>query len=70
MGKIGEKLALGFGIPFGISIALYAGTAVMSQVCGYTLGSGISQDWLEKSDNVCQLFSSLSQLIGHITNLV
>ena len=70
MGTIGKKLALIIGVPFGVSITLYAGSAVMGQICSYSFGIPMSQEWLEKSSTICQLFSDLSQLIMKITNSI
>ena len=70
MGEKGKKLALIIGIPFGISIALYVGKEVMSQICSYSFGNIPSQKWIEKSNIVCQLFANLSQLIMNVVNSV
>jgi hypothetical protein len=68
MGKVGKRLALIIGVPFGIYIALYVGSMAMSSICSYSFGNIPSQEWLENSNDVCQLFANLSQLIVKVVN--
>jgi hypothetical protein len=70
MGKLGQKLAKILGTPFGVCVALYVGTVVMSDICGYNVGYGLPEKWYEISSLECKLFSSLSQLIGQVVSLV
>ena len=68
MGNVGKKLALIIGVPFGTAIALYVGAVAMSTICSHSFRNIPSQEWLEQSNIVCQLFANLSQLIGKVVN--
>lgn len=61
----GGKVVLGLGI--GVPIILFAGGAVMNQICAIPTPS---QEWNNKLNALCSLYTFLSQLIETVVHFV
>ena len=51
---------------FGVVILFYFGTMAMNQLCVMNQDHIHDPQWLEKSDQLCQIFTSLAQLIKQV----
>ena len=64
MGKTATKVAIIIVVP----ILLFAGLMAMDVICVYNAEHIQDKNWLQKSNELCQNFVELSQLIKNVIN--
>ena len=64
MGKTATKVTIVIGVP----ILLFAGLMAMAEICTYNAEHIQDENWLQKSNELCQNFVELSQLIKNVIN--
>lgn len=67
LGRSG-KIAVIIGLP--VTIMLIAGTMIMNQICESNTKNIPNQEWLKISNDLCQNFTSLTDLVGKFINSV
>ena len=66
----GKKVLYAIAMSLLAIVIFYFGTMAMNQLCISNQTGVHDPQWVEKSDQLCQIFTGLAQLIKQVTNSI